>query len=34
MKQNSAAFLVGGLLAVGMFGLAKAEQLEEARLHT
>ena len=29
MKQNSAAFLVGGLLAVGMFGLAKAEQLED-----
>jgi hypothetical protein len=29
MKQNSAAFLVGGLVAVGMFGLAKAGQLED-----
>jgi TPR repeat protein len=29
MKQNSAAFLVGGLLAIGMFGLAKAGQLED-----
>jgi hypothetical protein len=29
MKQNSAAFLLGGLLAVGMFGLAKTGQLED-----
>ena len=29
MKQNTQAFLVGGLLAVGMFGLAKAGQLED-----
>jgi uncharacterized protein len=29
MKQNSAAFLVGGLLAAGMSGLAKAGQLED-----
>jgi len=29
MKQNTKAILVGGLLAVGMFGLAKAGQLED-----
>src|SRR5208337_3875641 len=29
MKQNTRAILVGGLLAVGMFGLAKAGQLED-----
>jgi len=29
MKQNARAILTGGLLAVGMFGLAKAGQLED-----
>jgi uncharacterized protein len=29
MKQNTRSILVGGLLAVGMFGLAKAGQLED-----